>query len=44
MNRKTEDQPLDLLELGAASAVTRGSDIYAIEGVGFMPKNGISHE
>ena len=44
MNRNTEDHSLDLLELGAASAVTRGSDIYAIEGGGFMPKHGISDE
>ena len=43
MDRKTKDQP-DLLDLGSASEQTRGNDLYAIEGVGFMPKHGISAE
>ena len=44
MKNETEGQALDLLELGTASADTRGNDIYAIEGVGFRPKHGISAE
>ena len=43
MDRNTEDRG-DLLELGRASETTRGNDLYAIEGVGFMPRQGISAE
>jgi hypothetical protein len=44
MKHENEDRSLDLIELGTASEDTRGNDLYAIEGVGFMPKHGISNE
>lgn len=44
MNRQIEDHSAELLELGSATEATQGNDVYAIEGVGFMPKHGISHE
>ena len=44
MNRDSDTTALELIELGTATDETRGNDLHAIEGAGFMPKSGISNE
>ena len=44
MNRDSNNEALVLIELGTATDETRGNDVHAIEGAGFMAKSGISNE
>lgn len=40
--QKTDDRPLELIELGSVTADTQGAGGPVLEGFIFMPKTGIS--